>query len=82
MTLRSYALEALGGRWKGDENLSHDELWKRMKLCDKLLFAGDVECDITADEGKMILDCLNKQMVTPLVFGRMKELIDEPSQAE
>ena len=81
MTLRAYAVEALGGRFKGEESVSNDELWKRMKLCDRLTFAGDAECEITVDEGKLILDCLNKAGQTPLVIGRMKDIIDaDPEQ--
>lgn len=81
ITLRTYAIEALGGRWKGEESLSNDEMWKRMKLCDRLTFAGDGDTEITLEEGKLILDCLNKQMATPIVIGRMKDLIEnDPEQ--
>lgn len=76
LTLKLYALDALAGRWRGEENMSNDEMWKRMKLHDKLAFSIDEPVEITSDEGKMILDALNKQGRTPIVIGRMKELID------
>lgn len=82
MTLRLYALDALAGRWRGEEGLTNDDLWKRMKLHDKLAFAGNEPVEITSDEGKMVLDALNKQGRSPIVIGRMKDLIDtDPAPA-
>jgi hypothetical protein len=80
MTLRIFALEALAGRWRGEDNMTVEEASKRMKLHDKLAFAtGDTE--ITGEEGLLILDCLRKQGSTPIVIGRMKELLDtDPPQ--
>lgn len=74
MTLRSYALDALAGRWRGEEGMSNEDLWKRMKLHDKLAFGDEV--DIKAEEGQMILDAMNKQGLSALVIGRMKDLLD------
>lgn len=76
MTLRLYALDALAGRWRGEENLTIEDAHKRMKLYDKLAFSTDGEVDIDGKEGQMILDCLVKQGRDPIVIGRMKDLID------
>ncbi len=76
MTLRTYAIDSLGARLKGEESVSNDELYKRMKLCDRLVFAGDAECEISSDEGRTILDCMNKANFSPLIIGRTKDLID------
>lgn len=76
MTLRQYAIDALAGRWKGEENMSRDDAWKRMKLHDKIAFNTDGAVELTADEGKMILDALDHMQASPIVIGRMKDLID------
>lgn len=85
MTLRLYALDALAGRWRGEESMTVEEAHQRMKLHDKLAFAKDGVVEIDGKEGQMILDCLLKQGREPIVVGRMKELIDTdpaPSREE
>lgn len=82
MTLRQYALDALAGRWKGEENISHEESWKRMKLHDKLAFSLDGEVELNGEEGKMILDAMNHSMKPPVVIGRMKNLLDTDPDAK
>ena len=76
VTLRKVAINALAARYRGEEMISGDDLVKRMRLADKLLYAGDQEINITADEGKMILDTLIKMGASALIFTRMKDLID------
>lgn len=76
MTLRQYALDALAGRWKGEENMSNEDMWKRMKLHDRISFANKDDVELTSDEGKTIVDALNHQGSTVLVVGRMKDLFE------
>ena len=84
MTLATYALDALAGRWRGEESLSNEDMWKRMKLHDKIATAvampGPIE--LTSDEGKILMDALNHQGAAALVIGRMKDLLDtDPAPA-
>jgi hypothetical protein len=76
MTLRTFALEALAGRWKGDENMTVDESTRRARLYDKLCFTTDGVVDIDNAEAQMLLDCLLKQGRDPIVVARMKHLLD------
>jgi len=76
MTLRSFALEALSGRWKGEENMTIEDSSKRIKLYDKLCFSKDSVIDLDAAECTLIVECLNKQGRDPLVIYRMKAMLD------
>lgn len=78
MTLATYAMDALAGRWRGEESLSNDEMWKRMKLHDKIatgVTTGEA-IEITGDEGKALLEALNHKGESALVIGRIKDLLD------
>lgn len=76
MTLRLYAMDAVAGRWRGEENLSIEDMSKRTALLDKLIAADNEAADITTEEGQMILECLRKQGREPYIIGRMKKLLD------
>jgi hypothetical protein len=82
MTLRLYALNALSGRWKGDDNLSVADAHTRMKLHDRIAFAPDGVVELEGKDGQLILDCLIKQGCDPIVVGRMKDMLDTDPSAE
>lgn len=85
MTLRLYALEALHGRWKGEEGLDHKESRKRMDLADKIAFSEDGVVELDNDEAQMILAALKHQGREHLVMGRMEKMLNsdpEPKPAE
>ncbi len=76
MTLRLYALDALHGRWRGEEGLDHKESRKRMDLADRIAFSTDGEVELTTDDTVMILTALKNQGREHLVVGRMTKLFD------
>lgn len=82
MTLRQYAIEALGGRWRGEDTMSNVDLWKRMKLHDQFVFSIDGVVELSNEDATLVLDALNRQGRPPLVVGRMKDLIDNDPTTE
>lgn len=80
MTLRLYALDALAGRWRGEEGMSIEESHKRFQLLQKISAAGDGDVDLDGAETQMILTALKNQGRDHTVVGRMKLLFDtDPS---
>lgn len=74
ITMRVIALKAVGGRWKGDENMTIAQAKARTVLYDKLLNGGEVY--LGDDEPNMILDCMLRQGLDPVVIGRMAALLE------
>lgn len=77
MTYRTYALDALSGRWRGEENMAIDDIMKRGKLIEKLTMSMDGVVEIDADESKMIVDCLIKQGRDVFIIAKMKAMLDK-----
>lgn len=80
LTLRTYALDALAGRWRGEDSLTIKQMTERIKLYDKIAFSKDGVVDIDNDESQMILDCLNKQGREPLIIARMSAMLNSDPQ--
>lgn len=77
MTLKVYALDALAGRWRGEEDLGNDVLFQRGKLHDKICFGEkDGEVELVAADVALILDALNHQGQSALVITRMKAMLE------
>lgn len=74
VTMRLLAINAVGGRWRGDESMTIAQAKARTVLYDKLVADGDVELD--DEEPKMILDCMLRQGLDPVSVGRMAALLD------
>lgn len=83
LTLRLYALEAVGGRWRGEDNMTVEQAKKRLALYDKLTFSPDGVVDVSNDEVTMINECLLKQGRDPIVIGRMAIMLEtDPKPAD
>ena len=76
MTLRTYAVDCLAGRWKGEEDMTPKQAVERMKLHDKLVFAPDGVVDLTQDEANILMKAMECQRGSPIVLARMQILID------
>jgi hypothetical protein len=86
MTLRTYALEALGGRWQKDVELGVDGN-ARMKLYNKILMSLDGTVDLEANEPGLILQALEHQGRAFVVVDAMSKMLAadpkvEPATAE
>lgn len=83
LTLRLYALEAIGGRWRGEDGMTVEQAKKRLVLYDKLTFTTDGVVDLTSEEATMINECLLKQGRDPIVIGRMAIMLEtDPKPAD
>jgi hypothetical protein len=82
MTLRQYVIDTLANRGQKEE-LSIDDIGKRIKLHDRFVFSTDGVIELTVAEGTMIVEAMNKQDQAPLVIFRMKDLLDtDPEPAK
>ena len=83
MTIRKYCIDALTARFKGEEDIKGEELLKRGRLAERLVFAGDLPVEISSEEGNIILECIRKAGASALVYMRVKDLIDnDPPKVE
>lgn len=81
MTMRRYVIDALSGRWAGEEKAPWSEVKKRGALLDRIIFSdGEVELDST--EVQIIKDALEHQGVTYYVMYRIGSMLDTDPPAE
>jgi hypothetical protein len=76
MTLRTYAMDALAGRWRGEDHMSVKDAVERMRIYDKLAAAQDGEVDISSEEGKLIVETALRKGDSAMVIARLQMLID------
>jgi hypothetical protein len=76
MTLRTYAMDALAGRWRGEDQMSVKDAVERMRIYDKLAAAQDGEVDISSEEGKLIVETALRKGDSAMVIARLQMLID------
>lgn len=83
LTLRGYAMDALAGRWPGEEQMDRAVMSKRIKLYDKLCFSQDGAIELEASDFPIILDALYNQRVSSLVYARIEDMLNtDPKAAE
>jgi hypothetical protein len=77
MTLRTYAMDALAGRWPMDPpNIERGVLTHRVRLYDKLCFAPDAKAvELETHDLPVILDALYAQGVSALVYARIDAML-------
>lgn len=81
MTLRTYALDALGGRWPKDEITGVDGA-ARMRVYHKLLMS-DGNIEMTNEDGATIITALTNQGRSFVVIDAMQTLINtDPKPVE
>lgn len=85
-TLRSYCMDALGGVYKGEEDMSGEDRLKRFQLGMKIADAGEGPVDLTSDDGSKLAECVRKAFSGPnsnAIYGRLRQVLDEdPPRAE
>lgn len=72
-TLRTYALDALAGRWPGEEKIDGAE---RMRLYHKICFSKDGVVDVEPAEVGHLLQALTNQGRSFLVIDAMQTLLN------
>jgi hypothetical protein len=82
MTMRRYVIDALSGRWAGEEKAPWSEVKKRGALLDRIIF-GDDEVELDSTEVQIIKDALEHQGVSYYVMYRIGSMLDtDPPKAE
>jgi hypothetical protein len=82
MTMRRYVIDALSGRWAGEEKAPWSEVKKRGALLDRIIF-GDGEVELDSTEVQIIKDALEHQGVSYYVMYRIGSMLDtDPPKAE
>lgn len=79
MTLTQYAIDALEGRWRGDEDMNAKQAVERIKLRDRIALSSG-ECEISREEANMLIKALERQGVAPAVLAAMSNLIETDPQ--
>lgn len=80
--LKQYVFDLLGGRLRGDDNISGAELMARYSLAAKIAAAGDGPTDIEADDVNTLTSVLEKG-ASPLIYGQIKKILDtDPEEAK
>jgi hypothetical protein len=83
MTLRDYALDAVSGRWPGEDKAPWTEVKKRGEVIDKLMLTPhgeDIELDST--QVQIIKDALERQGVSFYVMYRIGTMLDTDPAAQ
>lgn len=81
MTLRTYALDALGGRWPKDLEMNVDG-GARMRLYHKICMSPDGVVDVEPQEIGLILQALEHQGRSYLVVDAMSQMLNKDPQPE
>lgn len=82
-TLRSYCMDALGGTYKGEEEMSGEDRLKRFQIGMKIAEAGDGEVDLTREQQTALTDVVRKCFSGPnslAIFARLSMLLDSAAE--
>jgi hypothetical protein len=72
VTLRFYALDALGGRWPGEERIDGTD---RMRVYHKICYATDGLVDLDASDPGIIIAALTNQGRSFVVVDAMQKML-------
>lgn len=76
MTLRQYALDALCGRWSGEDKAPWDQVKKRGELIDRITFSQDGWVELENADCQIIKDALEHSGATYYVMYRMGKMLE------
>lgn len=79
-TLRSYCMDALGGVYKGEEDMPGEDRLKRFQLGMKIADAGSGEVELDTEEATKLTECVRKAFSGPnsnVIYGRLRMLLDK-----
>jgi hypothetical protein len=82
-TLRSYCMDALGGTYKGEEEMSGEDRLKRFQIGIKIADAAEGEVDLTREQQTALLDVVRKAFQGPnslAIYARLHLLLDAAAE--
>jgi hypothetical protein len=78
--LKKFLFDLLGGRMRGDDNISGAELMARYEVAGKIAAAGSGMTDLTDDDMRTITTVLEKG-ASPLIYGMTKKILSTDPDA-